>query len=314
MLRKRRYRLLGGTLLSAVLLLNAIAFFHAYRFTHFDPASGPKVTHAGQLPLTEKLSMLFTGAPNPRPQPQHTPGHPFETVRLHSNKEIECWYLPADSAKGTVALFHGYGGEKSTLLDKAAVFRSLGYHTLLVDFMGAGGSEGNQTTIGYKEADQVATSVCYLQQRGEQNIVLFGTSLGAAAVMKALHDEALPVRSVILECPFATLQQAVENRFKILGVPPFPMAHLLLFWGGVQNGFNAFAHDPVDYARAIKCPTLLLYGEKDVKVTAEETAAIFAALAGPKKLVTYPLAGHENYLKKYREKWTLDVAAYLSAP
>ena len=311
--KRRFYNRLLWTLLLVFACINAVAFFHAYKFTHFDASIATSTQNIAELSLGQKLGILLTGADLPRPVNRAKPHRPFETIRLQSNKEIECWWVPADSAKGTVVLFHGYGGEKASMLDKADVFRQLGYNTLLADFMGAGGSEGVQTTIGYKEAAQVATCVDYLKQRGEQHIILFGTSMGAAAILKAMNDRPLEVRALVLECPFGTMLQTVKNRFRILGVPSFPMAHLLVFWGGVQNGFNAFAHNPSDYARRIHLPTLLLYGEKDDRVTTKETAAIFAHLAGPKKLVTYPLAGHENYLTKYRAQWTTDVAQFLSA-
>lgn len=310
--RTLRKRVLWAALL-VVLLLNAVAFFHAYKFTHFDPSPAAHKKSVSELSVADKLGMLLFGADLPRPVNKTTPQRPFETLLLKSNKTIECWYIPADSAKGTVVLFHGYGGEKSSMLDKADVFLQLGYNTLLADFMGAGGSQGLQTTIGYKEAAQVATCVNYLKKRGEQNIILFGTSMGAAAVMKAMNDHPLEVRALVLECPFGTMLQTVRNRFRMMGVPSFPMAHLLVFWGGVQNGFNAYGHNPTEYAKSITTPTLLLYGEKDDRVTMEETNKILAHLAGPKQLVTYPLAGHENYLNKYDLEWTADVARFLKA-
>jgi len=39
------------------------------------------------------------------------------------------------------------------MLDKASVFRSMGYSVMLVDFMGSGGSEGNQNTVGFMEVE-----------------------------------------------------------------------------------------------------------------------------------------------------------------
>ncbi len=107
------------------------------------------------------------------------------------------------------------------------------------------------------------------------------------------------------------MQRTVENRFRIVGASAFPVSHLLLFWGGLQQGFNAYAHNPVAYARSISTPTLLLYGEQDDRVDREEIDEIFANLQGEKELRTYPLAGHENYLVKYREEWRRDVAAFL---
>lgn len=43
--------------------------------------------------------------------------------------------------------------------------------------------------------------------------------------------------------------------------PTFPMTGLLVFWGGVQNGFWAFGHNPTAYAKKISCPTLVLFTE-----------------------------------------------------
>lgn len=221
--------------------------------------------------------------------------------------------MKADSAVGTIILFHGYGGEKSSMLDKADEFLKMGYNTMLVDFMGAGGSEGNGTTIGYKEAEEVKDCYEYTVKSGSSNIHLFGTSMGAVAIMKAISNYHIIPASVILECPFGTMYKTVCARFKLMHVPSFPMASLLVFWGGVQNGFWAFSHNPEEYAKQISCPALLLYGEKDEKVSRDEINIIYENLKGEKKLVTYPLAGHENYLIRYKEKWTKDVHDFMHA-
>lgn len=198
------------------------------------------------------------------------------------------------------------------MLDKAEEFLKMNFNVLLVDFMGAGGSEGNQTTIGFKEAEEVKDCFEYIQKKGEKNIHLFGTSMGAVAIMKAINDYSLQPKSIMIECPFGTMYEAVCARFKLVKVPTFPMAGMLMFWGGLQNGFWAFSHNPVDYAQNVSCPTLLLFGEKDNRVSLEEIDTIFANLKGPKKLVTYPLAGHEIYLKKDKEQWVSDIKGFLS--
>jgi pimeloyl-ACP methyl ester carboxylesterase len=98
-----------------------------------------------------------------------------------------------------------------------------------------------------------------------------------------------------------------------MGINPFLSARLLMFWGGLQNGFWAYSHNPVEYAKAIKCPTLLLYGEADNRVSREEIDEIYKSLAGKKQLVTYPLSGHEDYLWKYHDKWVGDVTGFLKS-
>lgn len=90
------------------------------------------------------------------------------------------------------------------------------------------------------------------------------------------------------------------------------MAGLLVFWGGIQNGFWAFSHNPQDYAGSVNFPTLLLYGGKDAEVSQEETDDIFTHLNGKKRLITFADAGHENYLKKYKKEWVKEVSAFLN--
>jgi uncharacterized protein len=243
--------------------LNTIAIFHAYHFTHFADANVIKTKSPEKINGIDKVKTLLFGVSNPRPNNIVLPQQAYETLVLQSNKAIEIWEIKTDSAKGTVVLCHGFSGQKSSMLDKSDAFLKMGYNTILIDFMGSGGSEGNQTTIGFKEAEQVNTVCDYLQKQGEKNIYLMGTSMGAVAIMKAIQDFKIRPKAIILECPFGTMYETVCARFKNMNAPTFPMAGLLVFWGGTINGFWAFGHNPTEYANSITCPTLLLYGAKD---------------------------------------------------
>jgi alpha-beta hydrolase superfamily lysophospholipase len=291
--------------------MNVVAFFHAYKFTHFSKAKMTRTKDPAKLSATQKLNTLIFGVNNPRPTNNRHPSQKFETVILKSNKEIKCWYIPHSTSKGTVIIYHGFSGNKSLMLDKADEFYNLGYSILLVDFMGSGGSEGRQTTIGYFEAEQVKTSFDYVLNKGEKNIYLFGTSMGSVAIMKAIHDFRFSPSGIIIECPFGSMYKTVCARFKLMNAPSFPMAGLLVFWGGVQNGFWAFGHNPTEYAKEIRCPTLLLYGGLDKKVSRDETEKMFSNLGGKKQLIVYPKAGHENLLDNDPRAWRQDVSTFL---
>jgi alpha-beta hydrolase superfamily lysophospholipase len=292
-------------------LMNVIAIFHSYKFTHFSNKVYKK-TDANTLTNAQKAGIVFFGIDNPRPVNTTKPSQPYETVRISSNVAIECWSIKVPNPKGTVILFHGYGGDKSQMIDKSDEFIAMGYNTFLVDFMGSGGSQGDVTTIGYFEAQEVKSCYDYLIKKGEKNIHLFGTSMGAAAILKALHDYKLTPASAMIECPFGSMYKTVCARFKIMGAPTIPMAGMLVFWGGMQNGFWAFNNNPEEYAKNVTCPVLLMYGEKDNRVSREEIDTIYSNLKGKKQLVTFPLAGHENYLKKYKAQWGDDVKSFLS--
>ena len=289
-----------------------MAGFHAYKFTHFTDKKVEKTNDPKKLSIGQKLLTLMFGVNNPRPINNKFPSRDYKTINLKSNRQIECWSIETDSAKGNVILFHGFSGNKSSMLDKAEVFLNLGYNVLLVDFMGSGGSEGNQTTMGYFEAEQVKTCFDYMKNKNEKNIYLFGTSMGAVAIMKAINDFKLNPKGIMMECPFGSMYETVCARFKSMKAPTFPMAGLLVFWGGIENGFWAFGHNPTEYAKNISCPTLLLYGAQDDKVSRKEIDEIYTNLKGKKELKIYENAGHENYLRKYKLEWTHDIETFLT--
>ena len=297
----------------AVLLVNAIAFLHAYRFTHFSSAEIARSEVATNIPLTQKLRMLLTGIDNPRPQNRTLPAVPHETITLKGTAMMEGWLIPVEQPKGTVVLFHGYAGWKGELLPAAEAFRNLGYRTLLIDFPGSGGSEGDDTTIGYREAQDVRVVYAYARQQfPEEKLILYGFSMGAAAIMRAIEVYNIAPDALVLGCPFSTMRETVHNRFRMLGVPSFIFADLLVLWGGVQHGYWAFSHNPVDYAERITIPTLLLYGKRDQRVTLSETKQIYQALAGPKQLIVFEQADHESYAAHDTGRWKEVVSSFLA--
>lgn len=293
-------------------LANIVAIFHAYKFTHFADSSISKTKDSKLLSTSDKIKTLVFGVDNPRPMNENLPTAPYKTVKIQSNKILEGWLIKSPEPKGTVVFFHGYSGNKSTMTERAEEFLKLGYNTLLVDFMGSGGSEGNQTTIGYLEAAEVKSCFDYLKQQGENRIYLFGTSMGAAAILKAERDYQMNPQGMILECPFGSMYATTCARFTRMGVPSFPMAGLLVFWGGVENGFWAYAHNPIKYSKSVKCPVLLMYGRQDETVSEEDTNLIFSNLSSIlKELKVYPNAAHENFLQHYKSEWIEDVTSFM---
>ncbi len=309
---KKRLKKLALLLFAIFILMNVVAYLHAYNFTHFNTdANLEKTKNPEQLTTLEKIKILFTGISNPKPINTIFPNQDYETLLIKSNKDIEAWYIDKENAKGTVIVFHGFLSNKSFMLDRADAFFNLGFNVLLVDFMGSGSSEGNYTTIGFEEAMQVKDCYNYLQEKGEKNIILFGTSMGAAAILKSIHDYGFQPSAIVLECPFGTMSKTVGARFDNMNIPQFPMKNLLVFWGGVQHGFWAFGHNPQEYAKSIECPALLFYGEADKTVSKEETDVIYSGFKGSKELVLLPEAGHENYFKKYKSEWINAVSEFL---
>ena len=309
-MKNKTGRIIAGIVVSLVVLLNVIGAFQAYKFTHFTTEKVMRID-PHHLSSSDKIKAIVFGIDMPRPIDSMKPSQAFETVQLQSNVKLECWSLQTDSAKGTVIIFHGYRASKSQMIDRSDEFLKMGYNTLLVDFMGSGGSEGNSTTIGFKEAEEVKAAYDYVAGKGEKHIYLFGTSMGAVSVMKAVNDYHLDASGLILECPFGTMFKTVGVRVEKMGLHDFPTTYLLMFWGGLENGFWAFDHNPEDYAKNITRPTLLFYGEKDDRVSRGEIDRIYANLQGIKDLKTFPLSGHQDYIPQYGDLWRDDVSFFM---
>jgi hypothetical protein len=263
--------------------------------------------------------VVVSGISISRPLNRRAPGDfdlSFETHRFSNGngETLEAWFVPGGNDGAMVALFHGYAASKSTLLTTARAFHDLGYGTLLVDFYGSGGSSGSGTTIGVREAADVAAAVAYIGRTWpERKIVLYGISMGGAAVLRAFAVHGVKADGLIIEATFGRLLDAGKNRFRAMGLPGSPFAELLLFWGGVQNGFNAFAHNPADYARSVKAPALVLHGEKDERTTVQEARGIASAMGTRAWFVAYDGVPHMAIVDARPAEWSREIAAFFEA-
>jgi uncharacterized protein len=295
--RKRIYWIVTIGFLS----LNSLAYIFAYTLTHFRDAE--KFGLGLSRPISTKKPINL--------------GLEYTTQRIPINQTewLDTWLIPVKYAtsKGTIILFPGSGGSKARqLLAPAKVFHDLGYDTLLVDFRGVGGSSGNTNTIGIREAQDVALSMGYTQKSNlKRPLILYGISMGSVAILKAVADEKINPDAIILEEPFAKLVNAVGSRVSKNHIPSFPLAELIVFWGGVQHGFNGFAHNPVDYAHQVKCPALILQGELDQWTSRIEIDQIFDNLSGYKQLSVFPNTGHSLLVTVDRERWKQDISKFL---
>jgi len=307
-------KIIKGTSLFFFLLLNVVSCNHAYKFTHFAEKNSPKSAKPEHLAFTEKLKVIFWGINNPKPINYHEPARRHEPINIQSQseEELETWLISPENPKGVVILFHGYSGNKSGILNYAEEFYQKGYRTLLVDFQGSGGSTGHQTTIGFEESKDVLATYNYIKNRfPTDEIILFGSSMGAVAILKAVAEEKLDPNKLIIECPFGSMRKTTQKRFEAMGLPTLLLPDLLMIYGSIQNGFNAYTHNPTEYAKAVDIPTLVLYGAKDPRVTRAETDEIFQNLKGEKSLGIFQNAGHENYLWQFSKQWKKEIDAFL---
>jgi alpha-beta hydrolase superfamily lysophospholipase len=282
--------------------LNSLAYIAACLPTHHVPAGrwglGLPRPENFKLPTDEGLSYTTV------------------IVEIDSNQWLELWRIPAPQGwhtQGTVILFPGKGSAKSSqLFGSAQGFHQLGYETVLVDYRGVGGSSGNRTTIGAHEAKDVALALDYVaQQKPGEPIVLYGISMGSVAIMRAIATLGIEPDGIILESPFVTFLNAIRSRLRFFHLPTFPTAEVMIFWGSLHHRFNGFAHNPLDYAKQITCPTLLLQGELDQWTPLSEIEDLYANFPSSKQLVIFSDTGHELLVMANPDLWFQSVDPFL---
>jgi len=295
------------------LLGNISAAFYAYKFTHFFEKPG-EWNVSQPKNIFDKTWKLFKGPEFGKNIDEPLPDFPFKHLKFTTanGNKIDAWYSGVAVPRGTICLFHGLTANKSYYLSEANVFRAMGFNVVLLDFRGHGKSDGMKTTIGYNESEEVKLVYDFLKSRGEKRIFLFGGSMGAVTIARAVSIYGLNPSGIILEMPFNSLLDHIKARGRSFGFPQTIFAVPVTCWIGIENSFGVFTHKTSVYARNINCPVLLQWGTKDHLVTLEETSVIFTNLASKnKKLVVYEEGTHSSFLHQDSTKWKKEVQLFL---
>ncbi len=307
---KRAVSLLIILIASLILFVIYVSYNNAKSMTQFyrDIKPSPKFS---EMTLADTIDVMMTGLKKQRPENERSPkdiGFEFEVHEFDSasNHKIHSWYIPAKKTeKPLIILYHGYCGRKEQVMKTVELLADYGYGFLLVDFYGSGDSSGDNSSIGWKESLDVLASIELAKTKlAAKKVILYGTSMGAAAIIKALHDQPdINIDAVILQSSFQSFYGTVHNRFKLMGVPSFPLAQAITYFFGLINGFNAFDFEPAKLAAKIKYPVLLLAGENDRRAPMSEQINIFNALSGPKEMHVFKNVGHRYYPDTHPEEF-----------
>lgn len=231
-------------------------------------------------------------------------GAEYENVSFRSKDgtTLKGWFVPttakgsAQHSRGVIVLCHGISCNRTRMLGAARILHFAGFDTLLFDFRGCGQSGGERYTIGYREVDDVIAAVRYLQSRPElrgEPIGVLGSSAGAATALMAAA-RCPEIAAVVAESPYAQLDRAVNNRFRLLAGPYGPVILAPARWiGEWMLGCSASSVSPIREISAIAPrPVLLIQDGGDAIAPPEETRDLLAAAGPGASLWKVPSARH----------------------
>jgi hypothetical protein len=208
--------------------------------------------------------------------PPFDPPHGLGTgVALHpeGGPRLAAWHLPAPG--GTAALLcNGNAGNRADRLPLSAGLRRRGLGVLSLDYRGYGGNPGEPEEEGLI-ADAAAGAAWLAACPGVERLVYFGESLGAAVLVGLAVRR--PPAALVLRSPFTSLLDVARAH-----LPLVPAAVVDDRWPSIER------------IRSIEVPLLVLAGTADRVVPYEQSVRLFEAAPGPKRLVTFEGADHND--------------------
>ncbi|MEX0917044.1 MAG: alpha/beta fold hydrolase [Candidatus Paceibacterota bacterium] len=203
---------------------------------------------------------------------------PQEEVILEAEDgtSISGWHIPSPEApEQALLLLHGYPAEKEDMLFLA---RDLypDFSLLLIDFRYFGESDGNASTLGVKERQDVRAAIDFLSERYEY-IGVFGYSYGGAiALMHAAEDTR--VDAIASYGAFSDLRTLGYETYRNLWILKYPMIELMNLWMRVFHGAWASSVSPTHSAKSISKPVFIGHTEGDPFVPVGHAHRILHAL------------------------------------
>lgn len=189
------------------------------------------------------------------------------------------WFVPAAAspARFTVIVFNGNAGHRGMRAPLAAALARQGMATLLFDYRGYGDNGGSPSEDGLAQDARAARA--WLTTRGDidtSRVVYFGESLGAAVALRLATET--PPFALVLRSPFTSLTDIGRLHYPFL-----PVRWLLK---------DRYAS--LERAESVSCPTLVIAGERDRIIPAEQSRRLYAAIPAEKHFVVIAGADHND--------------------
>ena len=198
-------------------------------------------------------------------------GIPYQEVEIDSESgfKLRGWYTaPPDPAVSRYVIFvHGANSSRFQALESLPYWHARGYGLLSMDLSGRGSSEGDYITYSVNERHDVVSMYRWMKLQpgaGDFNIVIFGTSNGAASAIYAASSLTGPA-ALVLDAPYSALWPAAREMLASRGVSP-ELVHVLRWPVRWRAGVEISEVRPLDVIGLIQAPTLFIHGDADRQV------------------------------------------------
>ncbi len=257
-----------------------------------------------------------TNTPRPADPPASAlgiPGARDVTFPASDGVRLVGWYVPGTNG-AAVILLHGSHVSRASTLPHLRMLAQTGYAVLAYDARGHGQSDGQTSTYGWTEDDDIAGAVAFLGHRPGVNparIAALGLSMGAMDALRAAAD-GISLRAIIADGAGA----GTFGDKAILDGQGFkaPIA-LSADWLSMRATelLSGMREPPalVSIVGKIRVPVLLIASNNPGELTNDQ---VYRERIGANATLWYvPDAGHVTALQTHPHDYTARVTAFLKA-
>ncbi|MBN2243363.1 MAG: alpha/beta hydrolase [Acidobacteria bacterium] len=214
-------------------------------------------------------------------------------IRVEEEVRLGCRFFKAGPGGPNILFFHGNGETAADYDCVAPLYLKEGLNLFAAEYRGYGTSGGSPSCsrILYDTDPVFEGFRAFLRSMDYSgDLFVMGRSLGSAPAIETAYRYQSELKGLIVESGFASVRRQLER----LGL----------------SGLIRDAADPVGFGNDLKIaqvriPTLIIHGEADRIIPAEEGRALYALSgAAEKRALFIPNAGHNDLLER-------DPAAYM---
>lgn len=226
--------------------------------------------------------------------------------RVAENSASDAW----------VIVVHGYRSDGGGMSGYAGRFYKLGFSVLAPDLRGNGRSGGGYYGMGWDDRLDIIDWIDYLNESyDDPEIVLFGISMGGAAVMMT-SGEKLPenVKAIIEDSGYSSIYAQFKSEIKTMyDMPAFPLLNMAGAVTQLRAGYNFMNEgDAVGQVAKSVTPILFIHGREDTLVPFSMLEEVYSAAACEREKLEVEGAGHGESAVVAPEIYWNTVQAFLS--
>lgn len=214
-------------------------------------------------------------------------------IPTSDGETLHGWWVPVPDAKGTVLFFHGNAGNISHRINYLAMFKRLGYNTLLFDYRGYGQSSGTPSESGtYLDAQAAWQYLTKVRNIAPARIILFGESLGGAvaAWLAAREKPGL----LVLASVFTSVPDLAAEIYPFLPV----------------RWITRFHYNTLESLRSVACPVFIAHSPQDEIIPFTHGQQLFQTASEPKQFLSLE-GGHNIGFIFMQPGWIKSLGAFM---